>query len=47
MVYPIVYVPNKTDDFHLSVFNMITRINESKIIYHANVNVSLLVGNVI
>ena len=25
-----VYVPNKTEDLNLSVFNMITRINESK-----------------
>ena len=25
-------VPNKTEDLNLSVFNMITRINESKIL---------------
>ena len=40
-------VPNETEDLNLSVFNMITGINESKNIYHANVNVSLMVENVI
>ena len=39
-----VFVPNKTEDLNLSVFNMIKDINESKTltnIYHANVNVDL------
>ena len=40
-------VPNETEDLNLSGFNMITGINESKNIYHANVNVSLMVENVI
>ena len=45
-----VCVPNKTEDLYLSVFNVITRINESKTltsIYHASVNVNLTVENVI
>ena len=40
-----VCVPNKTEDLNLSVFNMITGINESKAlknIYHVNVNVNLM-----
>ena len=37
---------NKTEDLNLSVFNMITGIKESKSIYHANVNVNLMVKNV-
>ena len=40
------YVPNKTEDLSLSVFSMITGINESKTltkhIYHVNVNVNLI-----
>ena len=43
-------IPNKTEDLNLRVFNMITEINESKTlasIYHANVNVNLMVENVI
>ena len=45
-----VCVSNKTEDLSLSVFNMITEINESKTltsIYHANVNVNLFLENVI
>ena len=45
-----VYVPNKTEHLNLSVFNMITGINESKTlrkhIYHANINVNLMKQNV-
>ena len=45
-----VYVPNKTEYLNLSVFNMITGINESKTlrkhIYHANINVNLMKQNV-
>ena len=44
-----VCVPNITKDLNLSVFNMITRINESKIltnIYHVIVNVNLTVASV-
>ena len=40
-----VCVPNKTEDLNLSVFNMITEINESKTltsIYRVNVNVNLI-----
>ena len=43
-------VPNKTKDLNLSVFNLITGINEWKTltnIYYANVNVDLMEGNVI
>ena len=36
-----VCVPNKTEDLNLSVFNMITGINESKT-YHTNVSVNLM-----
>ena len=43
--------PNKTEDLNLSMFNIITGINESKAltkhIYHANVNVDLMEENVI
>ena len=45
-----VCVPNKTEDLTLSVLNMITGTNESKTwtkIYHANVNINLLVESVI
>ena len=45
-----VFVPNKTEDLNLGVFNMITGINESKTltsISHANVNVNLIEENVI
>ena len=45
-----VCVPNKTEDLNLSVFNMITGINESKTLrkdYNANVNVNLMVESVI
>ena len=46
-----VCVLNKTEDSHTHVFNMITRINESKIltqyIYNANVNVILTEENAI
>ena len=48
-----VCVPNKTKDLNISIFNMITGVNESKIkkkkknIYHANVNVNLIEENVI
>ena len=44
-----VCVPNKTEDLNLSVFNMITGINELKIskrLFHANVNVNLIEQNV-
>ena len=45
-----VYVPNKTEYLNLSVFNMITGINESKTlrkhIYHANININLMKQNV-
>ena len=44
-----VCVPNITKDLNLSVFNMITRINESKIltnIYHVIVNINLTVASV-
>ena len=43
-----VYVPNKTEDLRLSVFNMITWLQEQingkhqQSIYHANVNVDLM-----
>ena len=43
-------VPNKTEDVWFSVFNMITRINESNVLKspcYANVNVNLIVQNVI
>ena len=43
-----VCIPNKTE--HLHAFNMITEINElktSKGIYHANINVTLMVESVI
>ena len=42
-------VPNKTEDSNLSVFNMITRINESKKLtthISCNVNANLMVKNV-
>ena len=43
-----VCVPKKTEDLNLSVFNMITGINELKtLIKHVNPNVSLLVESVI
>ena len=45
-----VCVQNKTEVLDLSAFNMITGINESKIltkVYHANVNVNLMEQNVI
>ena len=45
-----VHVPNKTENLNLSVFNMITGINESKTlttIYPANVNVNLMTEKVI
>ena len=42
---------NKGEDLNLSIFNIITGINESKPltkhIYHANVNVNIMVENVI
>ena len=44
-----VCIPNKTEDLNLSVFNMITGINELKIskrLFHANVNVNLIEQNV-
>ena len=44
-----VCVPNEIEDLNLSVFNMITRINKSKIltknIKDANANVNLMVEN--
>ena len=44
-------VPNKTNDINLSVFNMITRLNESKTltknIRHGNIKVNLMEENVI
>ena len=42
-------VPDKTEDLNLSLFNIITGINELKTltkIYHANVNVDLMEENV-
>ena len=45
-----VCVPNKTEDLNLSVFNMITGINESKTLtkhISCNVNVDLMEENVI
>ena len=39
-------VVNKREDLISNVFNMITRINESKT-YHANVNVNLMKENLI
>ena len=45
-----IYVPNKAEDLNLSVFDKITGINESKTLtnmYHANVNLNLVVENVI
>ena len=44
-----IYVPNKTENINLNVFNIITKINESKIFtkHHANVNDNLTVKNVI
>ena len=48
-----VYVPNKTEDLRLSVFNMITWLQEQingkhqQSIYHVNVNVDLMEENVI
>ena len=44
-----VCLSNETYDLNLHVFNMITEINESRAltnIYHANVNVSLIIKNV-
>ena len=43
------FVPNKKEDLNISVFNMITGINELKTlrkIFHANVNVNLMEENV-
>ena len=43
-----IYVPNKAEDLNLNVFNLITRMNESKIltnIFHTIVNVNLKVQN--
>ena len=40
------YVLNKTEHIHLNIFNMITRLNESKK-YRANVSVNWMVENVI
>ena len=40
-------LPNKIEDLNLSGFSMITGINESKSIYHVNVNVNLIVESVI
>ena len=41
-------VPNKTKDVNLSVFNIITRINQSKtILKHENIKMHLMVENVI
>ena len=43
-------IPNETQDVNLNVCNMITIINELKTlknIYHENVNVNLIKGNVI
>ena len=43
-----VCVPNKREVLNLNVFNMITEISESKhlqIMYHANVNVNLMIKN--
>ena len=45
-----VCVPNKTEDFNLSLFNMMTQINEWKhlqSIHHVNVNLNLMEENVI
>ena len=46
-----IYVPNKTEDISLSVFNMITRRNESKMlikqIFYANVNANLMAEKVV
>ena len=42
-------VSNKTEDLNLKVFNLITGTNESKKltnIYHTNINVNSMVGNV-
>ena len=41
-------IPNKPEHVNLNVFNLITRINESKTlinIYHANVDLNLTVNN--
>ena len=44
-------VPKKTEDANLNDFNMIARMNESKVmkknIHHANLNVHLMVENAI
>ena len=43
-------VPNKTENVNINVFIMIPRVNESKTltnIYHANLNVNMMVQNVI
>ena len=32
VVYGRIYVPNKTDDVNLNVFNLVTGINESKLL---------------
>ena len=43
-------VPNKTEDVNLNIFNMITQINESKVlknIFHVTVGANLAVENVI
>ena len=43
-------VPNETEDLNLSVFNMITAINETKSlinIFHVNVNINLMEQNVV
>ena len=42
-----VCVPNKTEELNLSVFNIITGINKSKKLYHANANVILMEENII
>ena len=41
-----VCVPNKTEDFNLSIFNIVTRIH-GFITCHANVNVSLMIEKII
>ena len=49
MIHLQKYVPNKTKDVNLKVFNLLTRINESKTLVkhiHAIVDANLMVRNV-
>ena len=43
-----IYVPNKTEDVNLSIFNMVVRINKSKTLTkHMQMHMQMMVKNVI